>query len=439
MRPIREIVRRKLFKDTVVYQVGIFSSNAILLVTSVILTWGLHVNNYGVYVKVFAIFSLFNFTGLFAGGNAIVNKIAEANAGKRYDEIHELMGYYLKVLLLMGLGIAIMGGAIGPLLAKLIYGRPLINMAVRLVFLTVLLNTFSGFAEAVLRGHRLMRHAVGLNTAQLVVRLALISISILMGYGVTGVVVAHVLSAGVSSVIALVILARVRRSGEANIPGLSGMVLSMFCVPIGKYFGFAFLVSFDKYLMRLFNVIPVFLLGRLVAGDAAAGYFNLGLHIVTALAAGLLGLSMNILPYLSELKGRYDIRMVRDRFLKITMFSGLVAIVIAGGFSLVAKYAVLFVYGSEWLPIVPLIYVLMGQYVLSGFGIAANNFYIVEGRIRFAMVIKLVYLVIGFPVAVILIRGYGEMGGAIYYSALVGLMMATYLVDILYRIKKSHN
>ena len=121
------------------------------------------------------------------------------------------------------------------------------------------------------------------------------------------------------------------------------------------------------------------------------------------------------------------------------MFSGLVAIVIAGGFSLVAKYAVLFVYGSEWLPIVPLIYVLMGQYVLSGFGIAANNFYIVEGRIRFAMVIKLVYLVIGFPVAVILIRGYGEMGGAIYYSALVGLMMATYLVDILYRIKKSHN
>ena len=184
MRPIREIVRRKLFKDTVVYQVGIFSSNAILLVTSVILTWGLHVNNYGVYVKVFAIFSLFNFTGIFAGANAITNKIAEANAGKRYDEIHELMGYYLKVLLLMGLGIAIMGGALGPLLAKLIYGRPLINMAVRLVFLTVLLNTFSGFAEAVLRGHRLMRHAVGLNTAQLVVRLALISISILMGYGV---------------------------------------------------------------------------------------------------------------------------------------------------------------------------------------------------------------------------------------------------------------
>ncbi len=437
IRTIREIVKRKLFKDTIVFQAGIFSSSLISLVTSIILTRTLGIDDYGTYVLIFAVFNLFNITHIIGGANAIISKIAEANAGKRPDEIRELIGYYLKFLLIIGVVVAIFGGVFGPWLAELIYGKPLARTALRIVFLTVLLNTFSGLATAVLRGHRLMRHAVALDVGQLIIRIVFISFFLLQGFGVTGVVTAHVLTSAVSSAIALLILNRVRRTGKADIPDLFEMFSEMLHVPIRKYFGFALLVSLSRFILTLFHLVPVFLLGRFIEGTAAVGFFNLGFHISTALLGVFMGLSKNLLPYLSELKGRGNIAILKDRFIKITISCGIIGIIIAGAFSAAAKNIILYLYKEQWMPVVPVLYVLMVQFVFTSFGIAATHFYTVTERVRFAILVRITLLVLCFPIGVWLIKSKEEFGAAIYYSGLVSVMMAVYLFDILYRIKKS--
>ena len=436
IRPIREIIGRKLFKDTVVLQGGIFASNAIALAASIVLTRILEVEGYGTYVMIFAVYSFLNITRLIGGTHAIVNKIAEANASRRFDEIREIIGYYLKITLVSGLVVGVLGFIFGPYLAKLIYGKELVSIAIRLIFLSSLLNTFGAVALAVLMGFRLMRHCTALNVGQPLVRLALIALFLLLGWGVTGVVVAHLLSGLIASGIGIILLERVRRSGEANLPGISEMFASMLRSPVWKYTRFVLPVSLNKHATAVFAQVPVFLLGRFVEGNEAAGYFNLGLHIVTALWSGFLGLSKNLLPYLSEFKGRNDIRMLKDRFFKVTLLGGITGLLFGIAFTLIMPYVITFIYGEAWGPVIPLIYILMIQYVFLSFGIAANIFYVVSGRVWFAFWIRMIFLAASFPFAILLVKNMEHIGAAIYYSGLVSALTVVYLIDITYRMKK---
>jgi O-antigen/teichoic acid export membrane protein len=385
---------------------------------------------------IFAVYNFLNITRLIGGTHAIVNKVAEANAAKRFDDIREVIGYYLKITLASGLVVGVLGFVFGPHLARLIYDKELVSIAIRLVFLSPLLNTFGAVALAVLMGFRQMRHCTALNVGQPLVRLALIALFLLLGWGVTGVVVAHILSALAASGLGIILLERVRRRGDVNLPGMSEMLSSMLHSPIWKYTWFVLPVSLNKHATAVFAQVPVFLLGRFVEGNRAAGYFNLGLHIVTALWSGFLGLSKNLLPYLSEFKGRNDIRMLKDRFFKVTLLGGFTGLLFGVAFTLMMPYVIIFVYGEAWRPVTPLIYVLMVQYVFLSFGIAANIFYIVAGRVWFAFGVRMIFLAISFPFAILLVKSMEHIGAAIYYSGLVSTLSAVYLIDITYRMKK---
>ena len=435
MRPIREIVGRKLFKDTLALQAQTFAGILISLLTSIALTRILGKDEYGTYVLVFAVFNFLNIGRFISPGIVVINRIAEANAAKKPDEIKDAIAYYLKVSVLTGGIVAVIGVVFGPAVAKLIYGKEVASLAVRLIFLTGFLSIISDLTSTVFQALRMMFHLAAFNAGQLLLRLGLIVAFMCFGYGVAGVVAGYLISTFIGSTAGILILQKLRKSGIECIPTVPEMIAATLRIPLMKHIGFVSLTSLNKQATTLIGVVPVLLLGR-YAEESEAGFFNLGLHIVSALWSVFLGLGGNLLPYMSEIKSRNNESLLKDRFKKVALYSGLASIVIAGIFALVARYAVLIVYGEDYLPVVPVIYIMLPQYVLCSFGIAANSYYIVTKRLLFALLSKAFLLIVSIPFGIWLVKKHGAFGAGIHYSALLSLVMAVYIADILYRMKK---
>ncbi|GAG52680.1 unnamed protein product, partial [marine sediment metagenome] len=211
---------------------------------------------------------------------------------------------------------------------------------------------------------------------------------------------------------------------EKSVPTIGDILAGMFRTRVRKHLGFALFVSMDRQATVLLTQIPLILVGRFVQDNAAAGHYRIGMNIVATLWAGFLGFSKNLLPYLSEFKGRNDFRTLKDRFLKITFFSGAAAIVIGGAFCIVARRIIGLFYGDDFLPVVPIIYVLMGRYVFISFGIATGHFYIVSNRVKFAISIKVLFFLASLAPAIILIKRWEAFGAAVWHSCLISAVMA---------------
>lgn len=435
MRTIKQIIERKLFKDTVAFQAQIFASIVISLLTSIALTRILGKDDYGAYSMVIYIFNLLNIGRYISPGTAIINRIAEANAAKKPDEIKEAIVYYLKVSLITGGLVAISGAAFGPALAKLIYGKEVAHLAIRLIFLSVFLSIISDLTIVVFQGMRMMLHFAVFNTIQLVMRLVLITAFLLMRLGVPGVVYAYLFSALLSSLIGILFLHKARKDGNAFIPDIHDIFFSIPRVNLNKHFSFMTITSLNKQATTLISIVPALMLGR-YAEKSEVGFYNLALHITGALWSVFSGFAGNLLPYLSELKSRDNLKLLIERFRKITIFSGCASIVIAGVFALIAKFAIQFVYGKDFLPVATVVYVMLVQYVLCSFGIAANSYYIVTRRVLFALLSKIALLILSIPVGWWLVKDYRAIGAGIYYSGLLSVLMLIYLADIFIRIKR---
>lgn len=434
MRPIRQIIGRKLFKDTVAFQAQTFASIIISLLTSIALTRILGKDDYGTYVMVIAVFNLLNIGRYISPGIAVINRIAEANASKKPNDIKEAIGYYLKVSLITGGLVAILGAALGPALAKLIYGKEVTHLAVRLIFLSVFLSIFSDLTIVMFQGMRMMLYFAVFNTGLLTIRLCLIAALLFFGYGVTGVVAGYLISAIIGSMSAIVIMQKARKNNAENIPAINEILASVSRARLGAHLRLVSLTSLNKQTTTLIGIIPVLLLGR-YAAKSEAGFYNLGLHITATLWSLFLGFAGNLLPYMSEIKGRNNMTLLKKRFKKITLYSGLAAIVIAVPFALVIRFAILVVYGQDYLPVVPVVYVMLPQYIMCGFGIAANSYYIVTGRILFAFSSKVILLVLSLPFGWWLVREHLAFGAGIYYSFLSSVVTVIHIVNILIRIK----
>ena len=435
MRPIRQIIGRKLFKDTVAFQAQTFASIVISLLTSIALTRILGKDDYGTYAMVIFVFNLLNIGRYISPGIVVINRIAEANASKKPDEIKEAIAYYLKVSLITGGLVAILGAAFGPALAKLIYGKEVAHLAVRLIFLSVFLSIISDLTIVIFQGMRMMLHFAVFNTIQLAMRLVLITAFLVMRFGVPGVVYAYLLSALLGSLTGILFLHKARKDGNEFIPNTHDVFFSIPRAALKMHFGFMTMTSLNKQATTLISIVPALMLGR-YAEKSEVGFYNLGLHIVGALWSVFLGFAGNLLPYMSEIKGRDNMQLLKQRFRKVTLYSGLASIVIAGAFALIAKYAVLIVYGKDYLPVVPVIYVMLLQYVLCSFGIAANSYYIVTKRVLFALLSKVVLLFVSIPFGWWLVKAYGALGAGIFYSVLLSFVEAVYLSDIFLRMRK---
>ncbi|MBN1918110.1 MAG: oligosaccharide flippase family protein [Verrucomicrobia bacterium] len=390
---LERLAAGRFARDTVTTQVGLGVSAACGLVTAYLLWHGLGKELYGRYALVFALYALVNIIGDLGIGRASVSLLGEAHGAGDERAVNDHAGYVLKMTLLLGLSVTLVGVLAAPLLAWLVYGKPAVGPPARLLFLAALAGTGHAFVSTLLAGLRRMMTLAVLDTGFAVARLGAIGVALALGWGLWGVVGAHVAATLTMSVVSLAVYEHAARAGEA-LPGLRQLVHQAVHAPWRRTFALGALVSIDRQLVKLIEVAPVVVLGRLVRSDAPAGYFNLARNVMRGLGLAFNGLAKNLLPFFSELKGRRQFKRLWRDYRQAVVASGLVACGVAAVSVPLLPVALRLFRGGQ-AELTPVATVLLAKFVVDGFSIGLGAFNLVTGRVWWAARLKLVLLPFG--------------------------------------------
>jgi O-antigen/teichoic acid export membrane protein len=404
--------------DTAATQAGLVVSALCAFATSIILWRGLGQAEYGRYALVFALYGLVNILGDVGLGTASISRVAEARGAQDAAAFVGQTAYLLKMTVVIGAAVTAVGVVLAPALARLVYGKPQIGLYARLLFVSSFVGMGRGFTATLLAGMRRMRLLAGFNVAFAAARLAAVGGAVAAGLGLWGVVGAHVAATLVISVLGVGIYRRSLGRAE-TLPGLGALVRAAVRAPWRRTFKLGALVTLDRQLVKLVEVVPVLVLGRFSASAEPAGYFNLARNVMRNLGLVFSGLAKNLLPFFSELKGKGQLgRLWRD-YRRAVVAGGVAALVVAAVCVPVLPAVLAFFYGEGRAALAAVAYVLLAKFAVDGFGIGLGAFVVVAGKVWWSARVKLVSLPIGLGVLI----GGALAGRACWEDPLVGAAM----------------
>ncbi|MBI4709169.1 MAG: lipopolysaccharide biosynthesis protein [Candidatus Portnoybacteria bacterium] len=175
------------------------------------------------------------------------------------------------------------------------------------------------------------------------------------------------------------------------------------------------------------------MIGRLLDAQALGFYqlaFALGM-----LPANEIGRALGNLLFPVYSKIQNDQERLKIAFIRIARIVFAVIIPAAFGLVALAHSIVNFVYGERWLPMVPILYVIVVCGLLKAFDYIANPLLLGTGKVKTTTFILIIQAVVMFSLVVPLTKLYGSVGTA--WSVFSGLAIAE--IIILFKLKKQLN
>ena len=113
------------------------------------------------------------------------------------------------------------------------------------------------------------------------------------------------------------------------------------------------------------------------------------------------------------------------------MVGGVVSVAATGLFVLLAPWLVRFVYGHEFLPALPYIYILAVAAGLAGFFAGLGALYRTVRRMGLLLAANLTQLGLYLPISYLMIKAWGTSGGAIFISGRMLMMNIVAFIMVL--------
>jgi len=406
-----DIFRIKFVSDTLFLQAATVVTTGTQLVTSILLVRLLKPHGYGFYVLVFSIFGIIRLLGILDIGRTTVTKFSELHAARDQEGVHNIIGFFLSVSLLLAAVMFLVGFSLSPTIANVIYHDKKVGELARWLSIIPLLGIPYELISRVLQGTRQMRSLAFLEMFKQIATTAAIIALLITGFGVEGVILGHVLSMVMMCLISFHIYNRLA-VGDSLLPSLTQALFIVRRTKIIKEnLKFSAMIGVDKKLVELLDLIPLIFLGRLV-GNVEAGYFKLAQRIIQ-LPMTLMGpIATNLLPTLGRAKSNLE-RLLKN-YLRTTLLSGGLVFLLTISFLVVMPYLVRFFYGDAYIPVIKLVYILGINAALSGVAVGLGSIYLVLERLDFVIWLKIIILAITAPLAYFLVAMYGALGAAIY-------------------------
>jgi len=407
----------KFVKDTLFLQAGTVVAIGANFITSVVLARILQPERYGIYALVFSLYGLIGLLANVGVGPATVTRLAEAYARKDEEEVTNLLAFFVKMSAITATFTFIVGFSFSPYLAARMYGSPEIGHMARLLFFIAPLGIMYGLVTTVLQSVRMMQQLTILESFMTILTSVFIISFVLLGLGIRGIVYGRVLATALSSVIGLLIYHRLRWQLGNALPSLRKALSRVRKAKVRKYLTFGFLIAIDKNIANLYTIVPVQLLG-IYASPSSVGFFKLALGVITLPMALFNSIIRNLSSKLPEDMGRRDFRGLRQNFIKVTITSGLLSLIIIGLFVILVPYFVPFVYGEGYRPALSLIYLLVPYPIITAIGGGLGPLYRTLDKMGVAIGAKLITLAIMLPLGLVLISKTKEVGAALFVDGI---------------------
>lgn len=420
-----ERVLVKTSQDALIVFLGNFLSTLFLAVSAIIVARLLQPENYGVYSVSLVVSSVLLLFTDFGIDSALVKYVSKFNALKREEIVREVIvkGLMLKFLIVSAASIINYSFALE--LSAALAERPelsyYVSLTAFLTFSTALMN--SSLAVMTALGRMKLRSFV--MVTQSLTKLLLSPLLVLLGLGVLGALVGHIMSYVVSCVVSLLAILNYVKLREPS----EGIIRISDLIKFGLPLYLSSLLSIA--LQRLQYVM----LAR-VATNAELGNMQAANQFVSLITLTIAPFSITLFPVFSglEVRGAWEeINKLLNNVLKyMCIFTVQVALMI-GAFS---QDVVRLIYGRLYVT-APLYLALMSVgYVYAPLTVTLTALLSGLGRTRDLLYSSVIQLAIMAPVSYLLITSAGPEGYAISLS-LTGLPALTYLLLVSKKLNTS--
>ncbi|MFA5022533.1 MAG: oligosaccharide flippase family protein [Patescibacteria group bacterium] len=436
---IRDFQRSRFVKDIFKLQAGSIFSRLLSVFSAIVFARVLGANDYGIYSLIFGFVSVATIFMGVEGGSVVLILLPQAYARGDRTEIKNIISYFIKVNLATSLVIGALIILIAPLLTQWWYHDYNIGSLARIVLAGAILSSFSDSLLLCLQAVRKIKHYVIVSTLNSFLAV-IIPLVLVFFFGLSGIVWGNFFNNFIFFTIAIIIYGVWIKSNPL-LPKYHEIVSGIFTVKIKKYFSFGFSMLVDKKIASFYSSLPLMILGAFVA-PATVGYFKIAVKyigLIGVLTKPIANLLMVQLP-----KSLVDGAVVfKKNFEKVSFYTPLLSIPFIIVAVIAAEFLVVTLYGSEYRPVVPLVYLLAIGPVLNGVGIGIGSAFRVLNKVKGSIIINIFILALGLPLVYYSIKYFGVVAAALVNMLwpLVSIIICFIYVEIILvkMIKKPAN
>jgi len=424
---VRQFTRRRFVRDTLILQSGQFALIIVGALTSFVTTRVLGPARLGEYGLIIAMYAVLGTLDLSASGRVALVEISKALGADNPDEVRDNLAYFLRINLQFNGLLVLAFFVFAPLIAQNAYQNAEIGVWARWLGLIELTDVPYGVLSIAYQCRRDMKTLVRLETVKVALSSALIILTLLLGWGIPGLVLSQLAISIGYSLISIVWYAQLTQQ-DTRFPTWQVIIRRMFSVGVRARFWLGFRIAVDKNLGGFAVQLPVLFLG--LVNKQAVGYFEVALKVITLPQPLISGIARNLdtfLPY----KAGQSTQSLRDAFTRTTLFTGLIWSGATLGMALVAPIILVVYAGFEYLPAIALMYPLLLQSLAVGFGVGMRSTFRSMDKIQQFIAVQIAALVVVVPIGYVLVNQWEGYGTAwfygLWYAVMTGLGVGTAL------------
>lgn len=408
----------RFLRNVATLQVGGGLTAVMNFISSVGLAHLLGARDQGSWVVALQLYALSFFLFNMGVVQVAVTQVASASARGNADKVRDWLAFLVKVYLLIGVTLVVLGRLAFPPLVELwrsyspnVDAR-LWTWAWMLTFLP-LIEMPRALVAASFQGTRRMVALAQLENSLELVRVFLVLAGAVVMRSPLGAALGQLLAAVVGGFISIAIYQReARREGAYQLPRLGSIARRVPGVALGAGVGLGLRFGVIRQIDGLsIKILPPLIIQTFARSEWVA-YFRIAQGVMSLPLQLGQGFSRTAMPALSELRGLKDHTRFRSLYWRATLGGGaLVSVAILCALPLVRPFVQLLpddYHGPVW----TLALILAAGYLPLAFMIAVDSFYLLTGTLRVGMTISAVGFVISMAAMTWLAWRFPETGVA---------------------------
>jgi O-antigen/teichoic acid export membrane protein len=406
---IRYFRQHRFVQNFAILQFG-YIGNIIQALVGVFLVRILKPELYGIYSLSFALAGLMSIVLGLGAQDAVTTIVSETYARGDKEGTRQAFAFLVWSTVILGM-VAVAGALCAPFIASHFYHNSLIgSYAMVIVFASILSSLFYSFSILALQVVNRYKAMTALGLLDQISRTGLSLLFVLLGLGVLGAVLGHLVGAAIVLVTSVILWESIRRS-HPILPSLRTLLRTK-NLPIKKYLGFSFWVALDRNIANLYNILPVLITGVFVTTTQVT-YFKLAFGYINLAVLTLLSPIATILSVdFPKMKVMQNQNLARN-FVRVSLYSLGISLVLTVLAILVSPIAFHILYSHATDASIPYVYGLVIYGGFIGIGVGLGPMWRAINQVKTSILINLTTLAIGIPLGFWLIKSYALWGTVI--------------------------
>ena len=386
--------------------IGKSSSTILMAIGSVILGRLLIPGEYGLYSIALVPATTMNLFGDLGIDRAITKYIAQYKFMNKEEEIREIVGVGLIFKVIVGLALSLLSLFLASFIAINIFDRPETIPLLSLASITILSQSLLTASEATFVGFERMNLNSITMICQAILKSVISPLLVLVGYGTMGAVVGYTISFIVSAILGFILfyfmlfknLKKSRLSQKDKIKTLKELLT--YGVPI----------SISTIINGLLQQLYAFLMA-FYCTDIMIGNYQVASNFAMFLTFFTFPITTVLFPAFSKVDPKKESQLLKRVFISSVKYTSLLLIPVTLAVMIMSEPIVSTVFGDNYLYAPSFLTLYVVSNLFSGLGnLSLGTFLIGIGETKTLMKLSLLSMLIGIPLAFLLIPNLGIMG-----------------------------